>query len=85
MAQAAVSTLAIELRGSSGGSVILWSVQKLHDCILHFKIVKMTSFIIFSIFEVLFLSVQLVFYVEACESGSMFDSLLPDDLNSMYT
>ncbi|XP_021917142.1 legumain-like [Zootermopsis nevadensis] len=23
---------------------------------------------------------QLVFYVEACESGSMFDSLLPDDL-----
>lgn len=24
---------------------------------------------------------QLVFYVEACESGSMFDSLLPDDLN----
>lgn len=24
---------------------------------------------------------RLVFYVEACESGSMFDSLLPDDLN----
>jgi len=24
---------------------------------------------------------QLVFYVEACESGSMFDNLLPDDLN----
>jgi hypothetical protein len=25
-----------------------------------------------------------VFYVEACESGSMFDSLLADDLKSMY-
>jgi hypothetical protein len=29
-------------------------------------------------------SFQLVFYVEACESGSMFDSILPDDLESMY-
>ena len=24
---------------------------------------------------------QLVFYVEACESGSMFDKLLPTDIN----
>ena len=25
--------------------------------------------------------IQMVFYVEACESGSMFENLLPQDIN----
>lgn len=28
---------------------------------------------------------QMVFYVEACESGSMFDQLLPTDINGMMS
>ena len=27
---------------------------------------------------------KLVLYIEACESGSMFEDLLPDNLNSKY-
>lgn len=26
----------------------------------------------------------MVFYIEACESGSMFENLLPDNINGKY-